>query len=62
MSQSRKTSLLLITIIFCMVGAAIGLRQVAATADWAPLFDIAALLGVVGLSLQWESEAEPTEG
>ncbi len=54
MSQSRKNSLLLIAFMICMVAAAVGLRQVSATVEWAPLFDIGALLGLVGLSLQWD--------
>ncbi len=54
MPQSRKNSVLLIALIVAMVAAAVGLRQVSAMVEWAPLFDIGALLGLVGLSLQWD--------
>lgn len=56
MQHIRKAQLLSFLMVLVMVAGAVGLRQSASTAEWAPLFDIAALLGVFALSFTWETE------
>lgn len=60
MHQKRKHQLLMFAVVLVMIAAAVGLRQLPETADWAPLFDIAALLGFVGLSFSWERTVAPS--
>jgi hypothetical protein len=61
MQQTRKYTLLLSFMVLTMVVGAVLFRQLPATEDWAPLFDIGALLGIVGLSFQWDRAIEPTQ-
>jgi len=56
MDQNRKNQLLILALVLSLVAAAVGLRMSPETTDWAPLFDIAALLSVVALSFGWERE------
>ncbi len=60
MPQTRKNSFILSFMALLMVAGAILFRQIPVTEDWAPLFDIAALLTVVALSFQWDRGVEPT--
>lgn len=54
MNQLRKTQLFLLMFVIAMASAALGLRLAPETADWAPLFDIATLLGFVAFSFGLE--------
>lgn len=54
MPQLRKPQLLLLLFVLAMAGAALGLRLLPDTRDWAPLFDIGTLLGFVAFSFGLE--------
>ena len=59
MTHIRKTQLLSLGLITGLVAGAVGLRASPVGAEWAPLFDIAALLGIFAVSFTWESERNP---